>query len=103
MQVNISGHHIELTDALKDYVNEKTVRLERHFNNITNVHVTLTKDNYHHKAEATLNIAGQKSPIVAHFDSKDMYESIDKMIDKLDRQVIRHKEKLKDHGDDDLL
>ncbi len=55
MQINLTGHHIELTDSLRDYVNEKMARLERHFDKVSNTHVILTVDKLRHKAEATVH------------------------------------------------
>ncbi|KGK43096.1 ribosome hibernation promoting factor HPF [Nitrincola sp. A-D6] len=95
MQINITGHHVELTDALNEYVRSKFVRLERHFDNITNVQVTLSVEKQRQKAEADLHVAGGE--IFAQAEQEDMYAAIDSMIDKLDRQVIKHKEKMKSH------
>ncbi|KAA0874055.1 ribosome hibernation promoting factor [Nitrincola tapanii] len=95
MQINITGHHVELTDALNSYVHTKFERLERHFDNITNVQVTLSVEKLRQKAEADMHIAGGE--VFAQAESEDMYAAIDAMIDKLDRQIIKHKEKLKSH------
>ena len=78
MQINLTGHHIDITDALRDYVDTKFAKLERHFDHINNVHVN----------------GGE---IFADAKHEDMYAAIDGLIDKLDRQVIKHKEKLKKH------
>lgn len=91
MQLNITGHHVELTDALREYVETKFAKLERHFDQITNVQVTLTVDKLRQIAEATLNVAGGE--IHASGETDDMYAAIDQLIDKLDRQLIKHKEK----------
>ncbi len=95
MQINITGHHIDLTDALHEYVNSKFAKLERHFDNITNVQVILTVQNKSQQAEATVHISGGE--LFAKCISEDLYAAIDGLIDKLDRQVIKHKEKLKQH------
>lgn len=95
MQLNISGQHLDVTSSLKDYVSEKLEKLERHFNHIIQIDVVLSVDNKIQKAEANVNLSGGK--IFAHYSSNDMYASIDKLIDKLDSQVIKHKEKMKDH------
>ncbi len=92
MQINITGHHVDLTDAMRDYVNTKFAKLERHFDNITNVQVTLTVQKQRQEAEATVNISGGE--LFAQAESDDMYAAIDSLIDKLDRQVVKHKEKL---------
>ncbi len=95
MQVNLTGHHVDLTDALRAYVDEKIARLERHFDHVTNVHVILSVEKLNQKAEATVHIAG--ADVFADSVHQDMYAAIDALVDKLDRQVIRHKEKLKSH------
>jgi putative sigma-54 modulation protein len=91
MQINISGHHIELTDSLKDYVHNKMDKLERHFDNITNTQVTLSVEKLRQIAEAQVHISG--ADLHAHSESEDMYASIDSLVDKLDRQILKHKEK----------
>lgn len=94
MQVNISGHHVEVTQALKDYVTKKLDRLAAHFDNITNVQVTLSVEKLLHKAEAILHIRG--ADINATAESDDMYAAIDDLSDKIDRQLVKHKEKTLD-------
>lgn len=95
MQVNLTGHHVDITDALRAYVDEKIARLERHFDHVTNVHVILSVEKLQKKAEATVHVAG--ADVFADAVHEDMYAAIDALIDKLDRQVIRHKEKVKNH------
>ncbi|MGD8429984.1 MAG: ribosome-associated translation inhibitor RaiA [Ectothiorhodospiraceae bacterium] len=95
MQIDITGHHVEITDSLRDYVKSKFDKLERHFDNVVDVHVILTVEKLTHKAEATLNISGAK--LYADATNEDMYAAIDGLTDKLDRQVVKHKEKLTDH------
>lgn len=95
MQVQISGHHVDLTDSLRDYVNNKLTRIERHFDNITNTHVTLSVEKIRQKAEATVHVSG--ADIFAASESDDMYAAIDTLADKLDRQIIKHKEKMRSH------
>ncbi len=91
MQLNISGHHVELTPALKDYVSEKFERLERHFDHISNCQVTLEVDKVRQIADATLHVVGGE--IHAKAENEDMYAAIDGLGDKLDRQILKHKEK----------
>jgi len=95
MQINLTGHHVDITDALRSYVDSKFERLARHFDHVINAHVILSVEKLAQKAEATLNINGGK----IHADSvhEDMYAAIDTLIDKLDRQVLRYKEKKSDH------
>jgi putative sigma-54 modulation protein len=91
MQVNISGQHLEVTDTLRDYVNEKFERLARHFDKITNVQVIMQVEKLKQTIDATLHIAGGE--VVANAEHEDMYAAIDLLTDKLDRQLIKHKEK----------
>ncbi|MNC39585.1 putative sigma-54 modulation protein [Pseudomonas linyingensis] len=91
MQVNISGQHLEVTDTLRDYINEKLERLARHFDKITNVQVIMQVEKLQQKIEATLHVAGGE--VVANAEHTDMYAAIDLLADKLDRQLIKHKEK----------
>jgi putative sigma-54 modulation protein len=85
MQVNISGHHVDVTDALNDYIGQKLERLERHFDQIGNVQITLSVEKQRQKAD---------------YEHEDLYAAIDLMADKLDRQLLKHKEKTVDrmHG-----
>lgn len=96
MQINITGHHVELTDALRNYVQDKLTKIERHFDHVTNVHVILTVEKQGQKAEATVHVSGQD--LFAQNQTQDMYASIDGLIDKLDRQILKHKEKISDHN-----
>jgi len=95
MQINLTGHHLDLTDALRNYVNDKFVRLERHFDHINNVHVVLEVDKVRQIAEAKLNVNGGE--LFATSEDEVMYAAIDSLVDKLDRQVIKHKEKMIRH------
>ncbi len=95
MQVSVTGHHVEVTDSLRVYVNEKFGKLKRHFDNVTDVHVILTVEKLEQKAEATVQIRGAK--LFAEDTREDMYQAIDNMVDKLDRQIIKHKEKTGSH------
>ena len=95
MQVNLTGHHVEITPALKDYLNNKITRIERHFDSVTSIKCILTVEKLRHKAEAKVNVTG--STLYAEAVQDDMYAAIDGMIDKLDRQIVKHKEKLTDH------
>ncbi len=95
MQINITGHHVDITPALRTYVEEKLVRLERHFDNITNAHVILEIEKDRQKAEATIHVS--RGQVYADSEDENMYAAIDSLADKLDRQIKKHKEKLKDH------
>jgi putative sigma-54 modulation protein len=95
MQINLTGHHVDITEPLRGYVNNKFERLERHFDHVINAHVILSVEKLRQKAEATLNIHGTN--IFADVVHEDMYAAIDGLIDKLDRQVIKYKEKRRSH------
>jgi len=95
MQINLTGHHVEITDSLRQYVNDKVGRLDKHFDKVSNTHVILSVENVRHKAEATVNMSGNN--IFAESTEDDMYAAIDSLTDKLDRQVKKHKEKVKNH------
>lgn len=97
MHIDLSGHHVDITDALRSYVTEKMDRLERHFDHVTKVHVILEVEKQRHIAEATMHVPGKNGNVHANSVHDDMYAAIDGLIDKLDRQIIRHKEKLTDH------
>jgi len=95
MQISITGHHVEVTEAMKQHVEEKIGKLKRHFDNVVDVHVILTVEKLEQKAEATVQISGAK--LFADDTQEDMYVAIDHMVDKLDRQIIKHKEKTQAH------
>jgi len=95
MQVIVTGHHLEVTDALKAHVDAKFEKLARHFDNVTDVHVILTVEKLVQKAEATLQLSGAK--LFAEDHQEDMYAAIDAMVDKLERQITKHKEKTGSH------
>lgn len=95
MQLNLTGHHVDITDAMRNYVNEKTERLERHFDQMTNVHVILSVEKLRNKAEATIHVNG--ADLFADAEHEDMYAAIDALADKLDRQIKKHKEKMTNH------
>ena len=95
MQINLTGHHVDLTEALRGYVDNKFERLARHFDHVINAHVILSVEKLAQKAEATLHVNGAK--VFADSVHEDMYAAIDGLIDKLDRQVLRHKEKKSSH------
>ena len=95
MQLNVTGHHVEVTDALREQVETKMQKIERHFDHVTNAHVILTVEKQEHKAEATLHVSGKD--LFARASSRNMYAAIDDMIDKLDRQIRHHKDRITEH------
>lgn len=95
MQITISGQNIDVTPSLKEYVEGKFERIERHFDHVIDAHVVLDVDKREQHAEATLNVSGKT--LFAEAANHDMYAAVDLMIDKLDRQVRDHKEKVTNH------
>ena len=95
MQLDLSGHHLDITPALRGYVLKKFDKISRHFEQLIDVHCVLTVEKLRHKAEATLMLRGNK--IYAEAVDGDMYAAIDALTDKLDRRVKKHKEKSNDH------
>ncbi|MEM9622771.1 MAG: ribosome-associated translation inhibitor RaiA [Pseudomonadota bacterium] len=91
MQLSISGHHVDLTESLSAYINQKFEKLERHYDHITQVHVVLNVEKLSQQAEATAHVTGAE--LFANAEAQDMYAAIDNLVDKLDRQIIKHKEK----------
>ena len=95
MNLQISGHHVEITESLRSYVLQKMERIKRHFEHVIDAHVVLDVQKFRHKAEITLNIPGQS--LHAEAEASDMYASIDKMVDRLDRQISKQSGKMHDH------
>ncbi len=95
MQITVTGHHIELTPALRAYATEKVQKISRHFDHVISVNVILKVENHQKQAEATVNAAGKS--LFATDTDNDMYAAIDKMSDKLDRQVRRYKDRMRSH------
>jgi putative sigma-54 modulation protein len=95
MQINFTGHNVEVTPALKSYTEDKFGKLERHFDKITAINVVFNVEKLVQTAEATILVA--KGDLHASAKSENMYTAIDELMDKLDRQLIKHKEKLRGH------
>ncbi len=91
MNLTISGHHLEVTPAIRNYVSEKLDRVKRHFDHVINLTVIMQVEKLVHRVEATLHVKGHA--IHAHSEDGNMYAAIDLLADKLDRQIVRHKEK----------
>ena len=92
MNLNVSGHHVEVTPAIRDYVRAKIERVTRHFDHVIDAHVILTVDKLRQKAEVTLHVAGKD--LHCESEEDDLYAAIDLLADKLDRQVLRYKDRL---------
>lgn len=95
MQSTITGRHLEVTPALKSYIESKLARLERHHEPPTSAQVILTVEKLSQKAEGILHVAGET--VYAEAVEEDMYAAIDSLADKLDRQLRRHKERRTEH------
>jgi len=95
MNLQISGHHLEVTPAIHDYVTGKLERVTRHFDNVIDVSVILSVDKLKQKAEVTVHLSGKD----IHIESvdEDLYAALDSLVDKLDRQILKHKQKVQDH------
>jgi len=100
MNLTITGHHVEVTSAIHDYVTSKLDRVIRHFDNVTSINVILSVEKLRQKAEVTLHVRGKD--IFVESDDADMYAAIDSMTDKLDRQVLKYKQKNQEHNHDAL-
>jgi len=98
MNLNLSGHHLDITPAIRDYVVHKLVRVTRHFDHVIDVTVVLSVDKLQQQVTANLHIRGKD--IHAECVEPDMYAAIDALADKLDRQVLKHKEKRNGHRRD---
>ncbi len=99
MQLNVTGHHVDVTPSLKDYVAKKLDRIVRHSDHVIDVHCILTVEKLRHKAEAKVHLSG--GTVFADATEENMYAAIDALADKLDRSVKKHKEKLSDHHADE--
>ncbi|KTD40074.1 ribosome hibernation promoting factor [Legionella parisiensis] len=97
MQINITGHHIDVTPALRAFTEEKLDKLERHFDQIKSINVVLNVEKLRQIAEATIHVT--KGELHASSESEDLYAAIDTLIDKLERQLTKHKEKNHKHHD----
>ncbi len=95
MNLQISGHHLEITPAIRDYVTGKLERVTRHFDNVIDVNVILSVDKLKQMAEVTVHLSGKDIHVEAA--EEDLYAAIDSLVDKLDRQIQKHKQKLQDH------
>ena len=92
MQISVSGHHVQITEAIEQYIRKKLRRLEKHYQPIINSQVILTVDKNVQKAETRIHISGAE--VFAEAESNNLYTSIDKMVKKLDRKMIEMRRKL---------
>jgi putative sigma-54 modulation protein len=91
MNLHLSGHHLEVTPAIRDYITGKFSRITRHFDHVIDVNVKMSVDRLDQKIEANVHLSGKDIFVESH--DPDMYAAIDSLIDKLDRQILKHKEK----------
>ncbi len=95
MQLNVTGHHVEVTESMRGYVEKKLERIGRHYDQVLDAHCILTVEKLRHKAEATLHVSG--TAIHTQATDENMYAAIDLLSDKLDRCLKKHKEKVADY------
>ncbi len=95
MNLHLSGHHLEITPAMRDYITSKLTRITRHFDHVIDVSVILSVEKLQQKIEASVHLSGKD--IFCESTDADMYAAIDDLADKLDRQIIKHKEKHFEH------
>jgi putative sigma-54 modulation protein len=100
MNLNVSGHHVEVTPSIRTYVRSKLERVTRHFDHVIDAHEILTVEKLRQKAEVTLHVPGKD--LYCESEEQDLYAAIDLLADKLDRQVLRYKDKLQDKPADTL-
>jgi putative sigma-54 modulation protein len=97
MNLNMTGHHVEITPSMRAYVSSKMTRINRHFDHVIDVNMILTVEKLRQRIEANVHLSGKD--IFVESEDQDMYAAIDLLVDKLDRQIIKHKEKLMAKGD----
>lgn len=95
MNLHVTGHHLEVTPALREYLTSKLEKLTQHFDHVIDIKITLSVEKLIQKVEATLHVPG--NDLHAECASENMYGAIDLISDKLDRQVLKYKEKITDH------
>ena len=95
MNLQISGHHLEITPAIHDYVTGKLERVTRHFDNVIDVNVILSVDKLKQKAVVTVHLSGKD--VYVEVIDEDLYAAVDVLVDKLDRQIQKHKQRVQDH------
>ncbi len=95
MNLHLTGHHLEITPALREYIQSKLARVSNHFDHVIDIKITMSVEKLIQKVEATLHVPG--NDLHAESSDENMYSAIDNLADKLDRQVLKHKEKHGDH------
>lgn len=98
MNLHLTGHHVEITPAIREYVSAKLARITHHFDQVIDINVVLKVEKLRHKVEAGVHVSGKD--VFCECEDHDMYAAIDTLIDKLDRTIIKHKEKNLSHRHD---
>ena len=101
MNLHLTGHHLQITPAIRDYVSSKLSRITHHFDHVIDVNVIFSVEKLRQKVEASVHVRGRD--IFCESSDPDMYAAIDSLIDKLDRTIIKHKEKNLDHRHSDAM
>ncbi|MBL8484181.1 MAG: ribosome-associated translation inhibitor RaiA [Rhodocyclaceae bacterium] len=96
MNLSITGHHLDITPSIREYISSKIERVTRHFDHVTSAAVVIEVEKLRQKAEVTLHVRGKDINVKS--EAEDLYAAIDTLIDKLDRQILKHKDKRNDHG-----
>ncbi len=99
MNLQLTGHHLEITPAIREYATSKFSKIKRHFDNVIDVSIILSVEKLKQKAEAPVHISGKD--VFVECEDENLYAAIDALVDKLDRQVLKHKEKVSDRRHDD--
>ena len=99
MNLQLTGRHLEITPAIREYATGKFGKIKRHFDNVIDVNIILSVEKLRQKAEATVHISGKD--VFVECEDENLYAAIDALVDKLDRQVLKHKEKMADRRHDD--
>lgn len=98
MNLHLTGHHLEITPPIRDYVSDKLARITHHFDHLIDVNVILSVEKLRHRIEANVRVRGKD--IFCENADADMYAAIDGLVDKLDRTIIKHKEKSRERRHD---
>ncbi|MDD3883767.1 MAG: ribosome-associated translation inhibitor RaiA [Gallionella sp.] len=99
MNLHLTGRHMEITPAIREYATGKFGKIKRHFDNVIDVHIILSVEKLKQKAEATIHVSGKD--IFVECEDENLYAAIDALVDRLDRQVLKHKEKMSARRHDD--
>lgn len=100
MNLTVSGHHVAVTPAIRTYVESKVSRVTRHFDHVIDLNVIISVEKLRQKAEVTVHVRGKD--IFVECDAEDLYTAIDGLVDKLDRQILKYKDRVRAHPHDTL-